>query len=195
MFDTMRRYFVSLIIVLFFISPVEGRSIEGSLEAEVETCEECAGETDTGVLYGALDSISLKASMLQLNAKTGTTVVSFDDDTILTGAKDLTSIEPGSNVKIDFLSEDGLPLAVSIDVLVDELDVLEHNQVDAKTLRKILSNDVSPITLIDARSERSYNEEHIPGAISIYHGVFAKHTDKLPANKEQLVIYYCDGTA
>lgn len=194
MLATIQRYSVFLIVLMLLVSPANGKNTEGPLEAEVGSCEECAGKTDTGVLYGALDSVSLKASMLQLVTNNGTKVVSFDDNTILSGAKDFNALVPGLNIQIDYLKQEGIPLAIGLDIVASEPDVLEDNQIGAKALQKILSSDTE-ISLIDARSERSYDKEHIPGAISIYHGVFAQHTDKLPANKEQLIVYYCDGTS
>jgi len=49
--------------------------------------------------------------------------------------------------------------------------------------------------LIDARSAESYLQGHIPGAISIDYQDFDRQISKLPDDKDQLIIYYCDGTS
>lgn len=48
--------------------------------------------------------------------------------------------------------------------------------------------------LIDWRpTARRYDVGHIPGAISIPESQFDKHVDKLPQDKNALVIFYCQG--
>lgn len=71
------------------------------------------------------------------------------------------------------------------------------NQITVEQLASLLKNRPANIqfTLIDARSGTSYTQGHIPGAISIYDREFDKHTGKLPEDKDQLIVYYCDGTS
>ena len=75
--------------------------------------------------------------------------------------------------------------------------IQDIDQITVKQLAPLLKNRQENIqfTLIDARSGNSYMQGHIPGAISIYDGEFDKHTNKLPENKDQLIVYYCDGTS
>lgn len=50
------------------------------------------------------------------------------------------------------------------------------------------------VTIIDARpAARKYDVGHIPGAINIPDSQFDKMTDKLPADKKALLIFYCEG--
>lgn len=50
------------------------------------------------------------------------------------------------------------------------------------------------VMLIDARPKRAkYDKGHIPMAVSIPNSQFAKMTDKLPKNKNNLLIFYCGG--
>ncbi|KAF0103690.1 MAG: rhodanese-like protein [bacterium] len=50
------------------------------------------------------------------------------------------------------------------------------------------------VTLIDSRpTARKYDIGHIPGAINIPDTHFDKLTDKLPAEKNALLIFYCEG--
>jgi hypothetical protein len=71
------------------------------------------------------------------------------------------------------------------------------NQITVKQLASLLKNRQANIqfSLIDTRSGKSYIQGHIPGAISIYDREFDKHMDKLPEDKDQLIVYYCDGTS
>jgi len=48
--------------------------------------------------------------------------------------------------------------------------------------------------IVDSRpAGRKYNKGHIPGAVSIPDRKFDKMTNKLPANKSDLLIFYCGG--
>ena len=50
------------------------------------------------------------------------------------------------------------------------------------------------VMIIDARPKQAkYDKGHIPGAVSIPDTYFDKMVDKLPANKEALLIFYCGG--
>lgn len=50
------------------------------------------------------------------------------------------------------------------------------------------------VMIIDARPKRpKYDKGHIPMAVSIPNTKFDKMTDKLPADKDALLIYYCGG--
>ena len=194
MLDKQKRFFLTSLTALLFVVPMTGMSQVVSAETEIGTCEECVDAVETNVLSGALKAISFKASMLQLATSDGTSVVTYDDNTIVAGADDLSSIKTGSNLKIEYLKQDGVLLAVGIEVLVERPVVLASNEIDAKTLADLLSDNTTAVALIDARSASSFDKEHIPGALSMYTGEFDKNIDKLPANKNQLIVYYCDGT-
>lgn len=50
------------------------------------------------------------------------------------------------------------------------------------------------VMIIDARPKRAkYDKGHIPMAVSIPDSKFDKMTDKLPQDKNALLIYYCGG--
>ena len=50
------------------------------------------------------------------------------------------------------------------------------------------------MVVVDSRPKRTkYDKGHLPGAISIPYSQFEKMTDQLPDNKEQLMVFYCDG--
>ena len=56
---------------------------------------------------------------------------------------------------------------------------------------QLLTNEV---ILVDARPKKAkYDKGHIPSAISIPDSEFDKLQGKLPADKNILVIFYCEG--
>lgn len=195
MHNNYKPLLVAAIAISFLVDAAPAMSQNGILPGEIGTCEECVDEAETNMLKGKLDAVSFKASMLQLTTSSGARVLRFNNDTILTGAEDFSGIRQGSNLEIEYLKEAGELLAVGIDISSEVPARLASNQIDAKTLAGILSDKTEEVVIIDARSDSSFDDEHIPGAISISAGAFDKKIDMLPAKKDQLIVYYCDGTA
>ncbi len=68
--------------------------------------------------------------------------------------------------------------------IVDVDFVMEHVKVPM----------LEDVVIIDSRPKRAkYDKGHIPMAINIPDSKFDKMTDKLPANKNALLIFYCGG--
>ncbi|MGB3225041.1 MAG: rhodanese-like domain-containing protein [Desulforhopalus sp.] len=180
------------IVCLLFAAT--GKSEQVGPDAEIGTCEECSAEVGRNVIKGTLEAISHKAGMLQLYTSSGTQVVSFDDKTVLIGAASFGSIEPQANVAVEYLNEGKTFVAVSVEVSAPK-PLPGNKEIDADSIAKIIFDNTLPVSVIDARPESSYARGHIPGAISIYNGDFDRNIGKLPKDKKQLVVYYCDGTA
>lgn len=195
MYNNKKRLLTTAIATLFLVNPMIGMSQDGPSPAEIGNCEECVDSVDTNMVNGTLEAISFKASMLQLTTNSGATVVKFNDETILTGVGDFSEIRSGSRLEIEYLKKDGVLLAVSIEATIKASAVLSDNQISANSLADLLLDRTSAVALIDARSASSFNREHIPGAISISAGTFDKNRDKLPKERDHLIVYYCDGTA
>ena len=70
-----------------------------------------------------------------------------------------------------------------------------HDIVDVDFVMQHISVPMAEdIMIIDARPKRAkYDKGHIPGAISIPDSQFAKMTAQLPASKDTLLIFYCEG--
>ena len=70
-----------------------------------------------------------------------------------------------------------------------------HDVVDVDFVMQNISVPMKEgVMIIDARPKRAkYDKGHIPGAISIPDSQFAKMTAQLPAQKDALLIFYCEG--
>ena len=70
-----------------------------------------------------------------------------------------------------------------------------HDIVDVKFVQqyaKIPRPD--KVLIIDSRPKRpKFDKGYIPSAVSIPDSQFAKMTDQLPADKDTLLIFYCQG--
>ena len=70
-----------------------------------------------------------------------------------------------------------------------------HDIVDVEFVQKYVKVPMpEDVMVIDARPKRSkYDKGHIPLAVNIPDTKFDKMTDKLPENKNTLLIFYCGG--
>lgn len=77
----------------------------------------------------------------------------------------------------------------------DQPDWMFDDLVDAEFVaRYVQVPPMDEVMIIDSRpKEAKYDKGHIPGAISIPDTYFDEHVDKLPTDKDTLLIYYCGG--
>ena len=70
-----------------------------------------------------------------------------------------------------------------------------HDIVDVKFVQKYaVMPQPENVLIIDSRPKRpKYDKGYIPTAVSIPDSQFAKMTGQLPANKDALLIFYCEG--
>lgn len=70
-----------------------------------------------------------------------------------------------------------------------------HDVVEVEFVKQHVTIPMSQeVMLIDSRPKRSkYDKGHIPMAVSIPDSQFEKMVDKLPKDKDTLLISYCEG--
>ena len=70
-----------------------------------------------------------------------------------------------------------------------------HSIVDVKFVQQYVKMPKTDnVLIIDSRPKRpKFDKGYIPTAVSIPDSQFAKMTDKLPADKDTLLIFYCQG--
>ena len=70
-----------------------------------------------------------------------------------------------------------------------------HSIVDVKFVQQYVKMPKTDnVLIIDSRPKRpKFDKGYIPTAVSIPDSQFAKMTDKLPADKAALLIFYCQG--
>lgn len=69
----------------------------------------------------------------------------------------------------------------------------EYKGIGHGELKRLIDQDLREFVLVDARNPEEYKEAHIPGAINIPEKNFSRFTGILPANKNSMLIFYCNG--
>ena len=160
----------------------------------LKPCMQCHTDDGENDIRGKLGSVSMKASTIKVDTGGGSWLINFDDDTSLAGAEALNKIDTDHEVLVSYRQEDGILLAESVAVKQPAtLDPALLISIDELAPLVEQGTEKAHFTIVDARPGKLYGEGHIPGAISIYDAQFEKNLDKLPANKDNLLVFYCGG--
>ena len=159
----------------------------------IKPCLQCHKD-EPGVLRGQLGSVSGKAETIKIQIGSATWVVPFDDDTELIGEKDFKNIDQGKEIAIHYVEESGKLYATKVYVKPPAV-VPEEKLIKLEELSALVEKgpEAGNYTLVDARPGPRYHEGYIPGSIVIYDAQFDENIDKLPKDKNRLLIFYCGG--
>lgn len=160
----------------------------------LKPCMQCHKGDSADTIRGKLGSVSMKAETLKVSTGKSTWLVSFDEDTELKGAKAINKIGKDKEVKVKFEEEDGVLYATSVSVK-QPAKLAEDKIIRLDALAPLIAKgpEAGNFTIVDARPGKLFVTGHIPGALSIYDAQFDKNLDKLPKNKDNLLVFYCGG--
>lgn len=160
----------------------------------LKPCMQCHADTPENGIRGRLGSVSMKAETIKVDTGGASWLVNFDEDTDLSGAEAMNKIGAGKEVLVTYYDEDGYLYAESVDVKTPaKLDPAMLITVDELAPLIEKGSEKGKFTIVDARPGKLFIEGHIPGAISIYDAQFDKNLDKLPKDKDNLLVFYCGG--
>ncbi|MFZ5997380.1 MAG: rhodanese-like domain-containing protein [Nitrospirota bacterium] len=156
-------------------------------------CKQCH-KPDENILRGAFAGVSNKTSTIQVNIGPAAWVVTYDDDTKLIGAEKWSQIPKEKEIAIAIKEQDGGLYAQSVSVK-PPAKVAPEKLMSVEEVAKLVAMGPQQgnFTLVDSRPGARYIEGHIPGSINIYDAEFEKNIDKLPKEKDKLLIFYCAG--
>ena len=138
---------------------------------------------------GRIKYISNKANTISIAVKgKPDAVVRFDSSTQFKNVEGIKKLSPPDLIKVDF--EPGKP-ASSISKIVFGLP--PGLEIDIQELLAILQNKQGPYVLGDARPKKKYLKGHVPSSVSTPVIDEEKFLKTLPADKNQLLVYYCGG--
>ena len=149
---------------------------------------------DLVTVKGKVTGISLTAHTLAINAK-GHGFLSFKltDRTVYRNAESAEDVQKGESVTVHYRPEgaDNVAHVVSMNLVSLPKGISE---IRTGELEVELAKGDPNFLLVDARPASKYEEEHIPGAVSIpYTKLKEKGADLLPAEKDTAMVFYCGG--
>ena len=163
-------------------------------------CVNCH-QPQPGTLRGNFDSVAYKTQSVQIKIDDSVEILRFDKAALKVlnvqaedPAEPLRSIKKGKEVRVEYTEKDGKKFATLI-VAKTPITVAPEKQIKTEDVEKLvaLGPEKGKYTLIDARPPVRFMEGSIPTAINIPFAAFDKMVDKLPKEKDALIIYFCQG--
>jgi hypothetical protein len=187
-----KPYMVTLLLLVFgsslFIASSETMAQQAKPQI-LKPCSQCH-EPDQKLLRGTLGNVSQKAETFSINAG-AIWNVRFDDNTKIIGWNGpLYKMPKEKEIAVAFAQKDGELFAKSVSVKQPARIPLEKLVSVEQVADHVEKGDA---VIIDSRPAVRYYEGAIPGALNIYDAEFDKHLDKLPKDKNKLIIFYCAG--
>lgn len=184
---------VTGLILLSGIVPLSSAVAQTEKPKIAPICKQCH-TPDEKILRGVLGGISGKAKTIQVNIGAASWLAKWDDGTELVGAESFGKIPKEKEIAVHITEKDGA-------LFVKKVSVKQPAKVPAEKLIKVeevaklveLGVEKGNFLIIDSRPAPRYHEGHIPTSISLYDADFDKLVDKLPKEKDRMLIFYCGG--
>ena len=156
-------------------------------------CHQNFGKMDK-VIAGNLSSKSMKANSIQMKINNRLEMVKFTPDTKISNVPDLKSLKDGMALRVHYDVKGSDRVATQI-VVKPKIKVPPEQLIDVKELSQLIETgpDKGAYTLVDSRPKAGYMKGHLPTAISIPFPKMQEMMDKLPKEKDRLIVFYCQG--
>ena len=171
---------------------VPGTAIAGKPRI-MKGCKACH-QPAKDVVRGKMVGHSEKFGTVQVNVGPLVWIVNYDNKTAFKGVKDIASIPKNKEIAVTFKGTDNEPLATQVS-MKQPYKLPEGREIGLEELKGVMAGD-KPFTLVDSRPPGAFIAGHIPGAKLMPYPKFKAMYEKvLPADKDQLVVFYCGGKA
>ena len=150
---------------------------------------------------GYFDNVAFKSSSIQLNLGAATEIVKFDAKTLkVIDAGDpkkvehLRDVKKGHETRIEFTTKDGVKSATLIS-FKGPIKIAQEKLILYPAVQKLVAAgpEKGAYTLIDSRPLPRFQEGTIPTAINLPFPAFDKFLDRLPKDKDKLLVFFCQG--
>ena len=161
----------------------------------VKNCVKCH-QDEAGTVRGFMKAGSQTDSSFAIDVDGKTVEVSYDGSTKM--AKNLTTakeLADGKLIMVKVKEEGGKNVATELSYKTPEAYSHQERIIEAADLAALLKKDPKKANyaILDVRGVSYYEEGHLPGAIVIPNYRFAKYKDRLPKDKNTLIVTYCNG--
>ena len=146
------------------------------------------------VLAGNLSGKALKAHTIQMKINNRMEIVKFTPETTLKNVPNMKALNGAVALRVHYEMVGSDRVAKKI-IVKPKLKVSEKQLIKVGDLAKLVAQgpEKGGYTLVDSRPLPGYMGGHIPTAISIPLPKMKSMIDKLPTDKDALIIFYCQG--
>lgn len=148
----------------------------------------------TDIVAGDFQSLSNKAKSIQVKVGDNMQVVKFGPETTVKNVPEIKALQKPIPVRVKVKKKGSDLIAVSI-VAKPKMKVDESQLMSTAELATLIAQgpEKGKYTLVDSRPGIRYQEGHIPTAISIPFPKMGELKDRLPKDKNSLLVFYCGG--
>ena len=165
-------------------------------------CTNCH-QLQAGSLRGNFENVSYKTQSIQIKIDDAVEILTFNKNSLkITNVKTdpenpsehLRMIKKGKEVRVEYTEKDGRKFATLVSAK-PTIKVAPEKLINTADLEMLAAQDPEKgkYLLIDARPAAKFMESAIPTAINIPFPAFEKNIDRLPKDKNALIVYYCAG--
>lgn len=195
----MGKIFVSwlwLLALPWLAAGVAEASADKPLATVSGKCVKCHTEykDQADIVAGDFDSLSDKAKTIQVDLGDRKQLMKFTDQTTVKNVPAIKDLKKPIPVKVTYQKVGDEFVAKEISAK-PQIKVPDDKVISTEDLKKLVAMgpEKGKYTLVDSRPPVKYEEGHIPTAILMPFAQMADMTDKLPKDKNALLIFYCDG--
>jgi rhodanese-related sulfurtransferase len=165
-----------------------------------QVCTTCH-KAEPNAVQGIFENVAFKSQAIQLKIDGHTEIVRFDPATLkvkdggaIKPAEALRTIEKNKEARIDYVEKDGQKLATQIafkgPIKIAPEKLANYAQVEALVAK---GPEQGRYVLIDSRPLPRVQEGTIPTAINLPYPAWDKFVNRLPADKDRLIVFFCQG--
>ncbi len=196
--------FVGLMTMPVYTAMAEGKSPSTAMSQARPTMAKICGNCHTpeqGNLRGYFENVAYKTQSIQIRIDDAVEILRFDKAELKTKnvlaentEEPLRSIKSGKEVRVQYIERDGKKFATLV-VAKPAIKVAPEKLLKTEEVEKLVAAgpESGKYLLIDCRPAPKFMEGAIPTAINIPFPAFDKNVDKLPQDKNALIVYYCAG--
>jgi hypothetical protein len=179
-----------------FLAQAGGWAAVGNKAMVQKNCLNCHqnfGKMEN-VLAGNLSSKSMKAHTLQVKINDRLELLKFGPDVKVKNIPDMKALQGTVALRVHYENVGQDRVAKEI-VVKPKIKVPENQLINVKELAELVAQGPQKgnYMLVDSRPGPGYMKGYIPTAISVPLPKMKEMTDKLPEDKNQLLIFYCEG--
>ena len=136
----------------------------------------------------------MQANSIQMKINNRMEMIKFTPETKISNVPDIKSLKGGMAMRVHYELKGSDRVAKKI-VVKPKIKVPPEQLINVKELSKLIEMgpEKGAYTLVDSRPTPGYLKGHIPTAISIPFPKMKQMIDKLPKEKDRLVVFYCQG--
>ena len=171
------------------------------LQKDAKMCLNCH-KAEPGQMRAEFDSVAMKSRSIQLKIDSRAEVVRFDVATlkVVNGSvpgdleKSLRAIKKGHQVRVEFVEKDGVK-NITLLAIKPPLNFPPEKVMKTADIERLVNggSEKGAYLLVDSRPTPKFMEGAIPTAINIPFPSFKQMTDRLPKDKNTLLVFYCAG--